>query len=132
MRNIIVSLILIISCCGCIEKDYHNIENDLLKTEGVIYLYDNDQNPYNAEIRLEKEDSLVLWNIIRSGVQTKDQSDQGLGWFKFHLKNNKIIFVELGQSGIARYDSEVAKIDLSLFKQFIKKHLPDSLQQTLQ
>jgi hypothetical protein len=125
MRNVVICISLMLFCCSCIEKDYQNIENELLNVEGVVYLFDNDQNRYEAKVHLEKEDSLALWNIVRNGVQTQDQYDQGLGWFKFHLNNNKIIFVELGRSGIARYNSKIAKIDLILFEQFIKKHLTD-------
>jgi hypothetical protein len=110
---------------GCVRKEPIATEDNLLYAEGVVYLSDNSQNQSEAKFHLEKEDSLALWKMIRSGIQVEDQLDQGLGWFKIHLKNNKTIFVELGQSGVLRYDSHVAKIDLNLFEQFITKHLKD-------
>lgn len=125
MRNVAVCVLLALYCCGCNDKDYQNVENRLLNTEGVIYLFDNDQNQYEATVYLGREESLALWKIIRSGVQTKEHSDQGLGWFKFHLKNDNTIFVELGQSGTLRYDSQITKIDLPLFNRFIVKYLKD-------
>lgn len=125
MRNVVIYISLALLCCSCNNKNYQDVENKLLSTEGVIYLIDNDQNQYEATVYLEREESLALWKIIRSGIQATEQNDQGLGWFKFHLKNNKTIFVELGQSGTLRYDSHITKIDLSLFNRFIVKHFKD-------
>ncbi|NLH18369.1 MAG: hypothetical protein GX455_17480 [Phycisphaerae bacterium] len=56
------------------------------------------------KIHLEKEDAEMFWEVVENGTSVKDRNDSICAGFKVHFQKGGPMIMDLGTSGIMRYD----------------------------